>query len=109
MHEVWYCRLRYVYCKTVHANDWQGLRSDSFLCLLPAITFVVTLVESNDKPNGLELVSSYQTNRLGDPMDLVSLAQVVQKVNAALASLSRLYCSKPLPHHLSCFFVFLVR
>ncbi|XP_012678045.1 uncharacterized protein C1orf50 homolog [Clupea harengus] len=45
----------------------------------PGNRTVVTLVESNDKPNGLELVSSYQTNRLGDPMDLVSLAQVVQK------------------------------
>ncbi|KAG5274693.1 hypothetical protein AALO_G00139130 [Alosa alosa] len=40
---------------------------------------VVTLVESSNKPSGLELVSSYQTNRIGDPMDLVSLAEQVQK------------------------------
>ncbi|KAK2821634.1 hypothetical protein Q7C36_020977 [Tachysurus vachellii] len=37
------------------------------------------LVETNSNPNGLELVSSYHTNRVGDPMDLVSLAQQVQK------------------------------
>ncbi|KAJ8259502.1 hypothetical protein GJAV_G00170050 [Gymnothorax javanicus] len=39
----------------------------------------VTLVETNKAPCGLELVSSYQTNRVGDPMDLVALAQQVQK------------------------------
>ncbi|KAB5537220.1 hypothetical protein PHYPO_G00116340 [Pangasianodon hypophthalmus] len=39
----------------------------------------VTLVETNSNPNGLELVSSYHTNRVGDPMDLVTLAQQVQK------------------------------
>ncbi|KAK3512361.1 hypothetical protein QTP70_006295 [Hemibagrus guttatus] len=38
-----------------------------------------TLVESSSNPNGLELVSSYHTNRVGDPMDLVALAQQVQK------------------------------
>lgn len=42
--------------------------------------FLVTLVETSKAPGGLELVSSYQTNRVGDPMDLVCLAQVVQKV-----------------------------
>lgn len=40
----------------------------------------VTLVESNSAPSGLELVSSYQTNRVGDPMDLVALAGQVQRV-----------------------------
>ncbi|KAF7693105.1 uncharacterized protein C1orf50 homolog [Silurus meridionalis] len=39
----------------------------------------VTLVETNSKPNSLELVSSYHTNRVGDPMDLVALAEHVQK------------------------------
>lgn len=40
----------------------------------------MTLVESSSAPNGLELVSSYQTHRVGDPMDLVALAAQVQKV-----------------------------
>ncbi|XP_060766697.1 uncharacterized protein C1orf50 homolog [Neoarius graeffei] len=39
----------------------------------------VTLVETNSNPNGLELVSTYNTNRVGDPMDLVALADQVQK------------------------------
>ncbi|RXM34953.1 hypothetical protein EOD39_13538 [Acipenser ruthenus] len=43
-------------------------------------TTTVALVESNTNPSGLQLVSSYQTNRVGDPMDLVALAQQVQKV-----------------------------
>ncbi|XP_036387825.1 uncharacterized protein C1orf50 homolog [Megalops cyprinoides] len=42
-------------------------------------TTPVTLVESSSNPSGLELVSSYQTNRVGDPMDLVALAEQVQK------------------------------
>lgn len=42
--------------------------------------FAVTLVETSSAPSGLELVSAYQTNRVGDPMDLVSLAAQVQKV-----------------------------
>lgn len=41
---------------------------------------VVTLVESSSAPGGLELVSSYQTNRVGDPLDLVALATQVQMV-----------------------------
>lgn len=40
----------------------------------------VTLVESSSAPSGVELVSSYQTNRVGDPTDLVALAEQVQKV-----------------------------
>ncbi|XP_067098618.1 uncharacterized protein C1orf50 homolog [Osmerus mordax] len=39
----------------------------------------VTLVENTANPNGLSLVSSYQTHRVGDPMDLVDLATQVQK------------------------------
>ncbi|XP_068172451.1 uncharacterized protein C1orf50 homolog [Antennarius striatus] len=45
----------------------------------PDKTTTVTLVESSSAPSGLELVSSYQTNRVGDPMDLVALATQVQK------------------------------
>lgn len=45
----------------------------------PDKTTTVTLVETSSAPSGLELVSSYQTNRLGDPMDLVALAAQVQK------------------------------
>ncbi|XP_078281386.1 uncharacterized protein C1orf50 homolog [Rhinoraja longicauda] len=39
----------------------------------------VALVESNSNPSGLQLVSSHQTNRLGDPLDLVALAEQIQK------------------------------
>ncbi|XP_023848147.1 uncharacterized protein C1orf50 homolog [Salvelinus sp. IW2-2015] len=45
----------------------------------PDKTTTVQLVESSSIPNGLELVSSYQTNRVGDPMDLVALATQVQR------------------------------
>uniref|UniRef100_A0A3B3Q3U0 Chromosome 1 open reading frame 50 n=1 Tax=Paramormyrops kingsleyae TaxID=1676925 RepID=A0A3B3Q3U0_9TELE len=47
----------------------------------PNINNSVTLVESTSTPHGLELVSSYQSHRIGDPMDLVMLAQQVQKGN----------------------------
>ncbi|CAI9584537.1 unnamed protein product [Staurois parvus] len=40
----------------------------------------VTLVESSSNPSGLQLVSTYHTNRVGDPSNLVELAQQVQKV-----------------------------
>ncbi|XP_032904374.1 uncharacterized protein C1orf50 homolog isoform X2 [Amblyraja radiata] len=39
----------------------------------------VALVESSSKPSGLQLVSTHQTIRLGDPLDLVALAQQIQK------------------------------
>ncbi|KAF5901042.1 hypothetical protein DAT39_009244, partial [Clarias magur] len=39
----------------------------------------VTLVEANSNPSSMVLVNSYHTNRVGDPMDLVALAQQVQK------------------------------
>ncbi|XP_075869298.1 uncharacterized protein C1orf50 homolog [Nelusetta ayraudi] len=45
----------------------------------PDKTTTVTLVESSGAPGGLQLVSSYQTNRIGDPMNLVELAHQVQK------------------------------
>jgi len=45
----------------------------------PDKTTTVTLVESSSSPQGLELVSSYQTNRVGDPMDLIALATQVQR------------------------------
>ncbi|XP_062889325.1 uncharacterized protein C1orf50 homolog [Mobula hypostoma] len=41
----------------------------------------VALVESNANPVGLQLVSSYKTNRLGDPLDLVVLAEQIQKAD----------------------------
>lgn len=44
------------------------------------VVCAVTLVNNNSAPGGLELVSSHQTYRVGDPMDLVSLATQVQKV-----------------------------
>lgn len=45
----------------------------------PDIKTTVTLVESNTKPGGVQLVSAYQTTRVGDPTDLVALATQVQK------------------------------
>ncbi|XP_060708019.1 uncharacterized protein C1orf50 homolog [Hemiscyllium ocellatum] len=41
----------------------------------------VALVESNANPAGLQLVSSYQTNRVGDPLDIVALAEQIQKAD----------------------------
>ncbi|XP_027254894.1 uncharacterized protein C1orf50 homolog isoform X6 [Cricetulus griseus] len=38
------------------------------------------LVELTPTPGGLALVSPYHTNRVGDPLDLVALAEQVQKV-----------------------------
>lgn len=45
----------------------------------PNKTTTVTLVETSSNPSGMTLVSPYQTNRVGDPMNLVALAQQVQK------------------------------
>ncbi|XP_051786359.1 uncharacterized protein C1orf50 homolog isoform X1 [Erpetoichthys calabaricus] len=47
---------------------------------LPTAT-TVSLVENNASPSGLHLVNPRQTNRSGDPMDLVALAQQVQKAD----------------------------
>ncbi|MEE6483440.1 hypothetical protein FKM82_013550 [Ascaphus truei] len=41
----------------------------------------VTLVESSSKPSGVQLVNTYHTNRIGDPNNLVELAQRVQKAD----------------------------
>ncbi|KAM4651652.1 uncharacterized protein C1orf50 homolog [Discoglossus pictus] len=41
----------------------------------------VALVESTSNPTGVQLVSTYQTNRMGDPSDLVELAKQVQKAD----------------------------
>lgn len=41
-------------------------------------------METSSNPSGMMLVNPYQTNRVGDPMDLVCLAQQVQKVSDAL-------------------------
>ncbi|XP_032824178.1 uncharacterized protein C1orf50 homolog [Petromyzon marinus] len=41
----------------------------------------VRLVETSACPSGVRLVSPYHTNRSGDPMDLVALAQQVQKAD----------------------------
>ncbi|XP_077458840.1 uncharacterized protein C1orf50 homolog [Stigmatopora argus] len=45
----------------------------------PNSTMKVTLVESSLAPGGLELVNSYETTKVGDPMDLVALATQLQK------------------------------
>ncbi|GCB70953.1 uncharacterized protein C1orf50 homolog isoform X1 [Scyliorhinus torazame] len=41
----------------------------------------VALVESSANPAGLQLVSTYQTNRVGDPLDIVALAEQIQKAD----------------------------
>ncbi|XP_012872400.1 PREDICTED: uncharacterized protein C1orf50 homolog [Dipodomys ordii] len=40
-----------------------------------------TLVERSGTPGGLALVSPYHTHRAGDPLDLVALAEQVQKAD----------------------------
>ncbi|XP_023185918.1 uncharacterized protein C1orf50 homolog [Xiphophorus maculatus] len=59
------------------AAKHQLTKSSCFLELYYGV--VVNLVETSTAPSGMELVSSYQTNRVGDPMDLVALAEQVQK------------------------------
>ncbi|MEQ2259083.1 hypothetical protein XENORESO_006582 [Xenotaenia resolanae] len=44
----------------------------------PEKVTTVKLVESSTAPSGVELVNLYQTNRVGDPMNLVALAEQVQ-------------------------------
>uniref|UniRef100_A0A8C5PEW1 Chromosome 1 open reading frame 50 n=1 Tax=Leptobrachium leishanense TaxID=445787 RepID=A0A8C5PEW1_9ANUR len=41
----------------------------------------VCLVKSSANPSGVQLVSTYHTNRIGDPSNLVELAQQVQKAD----------------------------
>ncbi|KAG8434305.1 hypothetical protein GDO86_012619 [Hymenochirus boettgeri] len=41
----------------------------------------VALVENSLNPLGINLISTYQTNRIGDPTDLVEIAQQVQKAD----------------------------
>ncbi|XP_078095203.1 uncharacterized protein C1orf50 homolog isoform X1 [Mustelus asterias] len=41
----------------------------------------VALVESSANPAGLQLVSTYQTNRVGDPLDVVALAEQIKKAD----------------------------
>lgn len=55
-----------------------------FACGHLYVNITVTLVETSSNPSGMTLVSPYQTNRVGDPMNLVALAQQVQKVSDAL-------------------------
>ncbi|XP_042199599.1 uncharacterized protein C1orf50 homolog [Callorhinchus milii] len=45
------------------------------------VTATVVLVESNESPADLQLLSSYHTNRIGDPQDLVKLAEQIQKAD----------------------------
>lgn len=50
------------------------------------------LVELTPTPGGLALVSPYHTHRVGDPLDLVALAEQVQKVrNSYLRTLPCLF------------------
>ena len=40
----------------------------------------MALVESSSRPTGVQLVNTHRTNKHADPMDLVALAQTIQKV-----------------------------
>lgn len=44
-------------------------------------------MELTPTPSGLTLVSPYHTHRVGDPLDLVALAEQVQKVRNAISVL----------------------
>lgn len=49
-------------------------------------------MERTPNPGGLALVSPYHTHRVGDPLDLVALAEQVQKVrNSHLSTLPCLF------------------
>lgn len=51
------------------------------LCkLINQICLLVQLVEANQRPTGVQLVNTERTNKHADPMDLVALAQTIQKV-----------------------------
>lgn len=63
------------------SDSCSPLRCSMYMsCDHKACVVAVTLVETSSAPSGLDLVSAYQTNRVGDPMDLVALAAQVQKV-----------------------------
>ena len=47
----------------------------------PSSEVRVQLVERESAPMGLQLVNANKVNKSSDPMDLVSLAQQVQKVS----------------------------
>lgn len=58
-------------------------------------------MELTPTPGGLALVSPYHTNRVGDPLDLVALAEQVQKVrNSHLCTLSPASLGSDLKFHL---------
>lgn len=41
----------------------------------------MALVESSSRPTGVQLVNTHRTNKHADPMDLVALAQTIQKAD----------------------------
>lgn len=58
-------------------------------------------MELTPTPGGLALVSPYHTNRVGDPLDLVALAEQVQKVrNRHLRTLNPASLGSDLKFHL---------
>jgi len=54
---------------------------DFFLFNEVILCFSVELVESDNRPMGVTLVNTLQTNKISDCMDLVELAKQVQKVS----------------------------
>ncbi len=63
-----------------YSNISSNIPPDCNVTVASSLFCAVTLVESSSAPSGLKLVSSYQTTKVGDPMDLVALAEQVQKV-----------------------------
>lgn len=59
-------------------------------CRLHVISehFAVKLVETDSAPGGHELVNPYRTNKV-DKMDLVAMAQEIQKVKGHVATISQ--------------------
>ena len=53
----------------------------------PSSEVRVQLVERESAPMGLQLVNANKVNKSSDPMDLVSLAQQVQKVSKYVSNL----------------------
>lgn len=71
------------------------------LCSCSRVCVAGALVELTPTPGGLALVSPYHTNRVGDPLDLVALAEQVQKVrNRHLRTLNPASLGSDLKFHL---------
>lgn len=69
--------------RLVPAASWEAEGHN--LCLCSRVCVAGALVELTPTPGGLALVSPYHTHRVGDPLDLVALAEQVQKVRNTIS------------------------